>query len=54
MPCGGQGLLVRVVDGILTKKTLKKHNWVVVSNMFHFHPYSLGKISNLTNIFQMG
>ena len=30
-----------------------KHNWVVVSNIFYFHPY-LGKISNLTNIFQMG
>ena len=29
-------------------------NWVVVvSNMFHFHPY-LGKWSNLTNVFQMG
>ena len=28
-------------------------NWVVVSNIFHFHPY-LGKWSNLTNIFQMG
>ena len=27
--------------------------WVVVSNMFYFHPY-LGKISVLTNIFQMG
>ena len=26
---------------------------VVVSNIFYFHPY-LGKISNLTNIFQMG
>ena len=26
---------------------------VVVSNIFDFHPY-LGKISNLTNIFQMG
>ncbi len=25
----------------------------MVSNIFHFHPY-LGKISNLTNIFQMG
>ena len=24
--------------------------WVVVSNIFYFHPY-LGKISNLTNIF---
>ena len=27
--------------------------WVVVSNVFYFHPY-LGKWSNLTNIFQMG
>ena len=30
-----------------------KHNWVVVSNVFYVHPY-LAKISNLTNIFQMG
>ena len=29
------------------------HFWVVVSNMFYFHPY-LGKISILTNIFQRG
>ena len=28
-------------------------NWVVVSNIFYVHPY-LGKISNLTNIFQRG
>ena len=28
-------------------------NWVVVSNIFYFHPY-LGKIPILTNIFQMG
>ena len=27
--------------------------WVVVSNIFYFHPY-LGKWSNLTNIFLMG
>ena len=27
--------------------------WVVVSNIFYFHPY-LGKTSNLTNIFQRG
>ena len=27
--------------------------WVVVSNMFYFHPY-LGKIPILTDIFQMG
>ena len=32
------------------KKTLV---WVVVSNIFYFYHY-LGKISNLTNIFQMG
>ena len=33
---------------------LRKHeHWVVVSNIFYFHPY-LGKISILTNIFQMG
>ena len=31
----------------------RQHDWVVVSNIFYFHPY-LGKISNLTNIFQMG
>ena len=29
------------------------YNWMVVSNMFYFHPY-VGKIPNLTNIFQMG
>ena len=28
-------------------------NWVVVSNIFYFHPY-LGKIRILTNIFQGG
>ena len=28
-------------------------NWVVVSKIFYFHPY-LGKIPNLTNIFQRG
>ncbi len=28
-------------------------HWVVVSNIFYFHPY-LGKIPNLTNIFQRG
>ena len=28
-------------------------NWLVVSKIFYFHPY-LGKIPNLTNIFQRG
>ena len=32
---------------------LPKESWVVVSNIFYFHPY-LGKWSNLTNIFQLG
>ena len=31
----------------------QRNGWVVVSNIFHVHPY-LGKWSNLTNIFQMG
>ena len=31
----------------------KKKHWVVVSNIFYFHHY-LGKIPNLTNIFQRG
>ena len=35
------------------KKSRKKTGWVVVSNMFYFHPY-LGKIPILTNIFQRG
>ena len=30
-----------------------EENYLVVSNISYFHPY-LGKISNLTNIFQMG
>ena len=34
------------------KGVFTKENWVVVSNIFYFHPY-LGKWSNLTNIFQM-
>ena len=32
---------------------LDMQNWLVVSNIFYFHPY-LGKISNLTIIFQLG
>ena len=37
----------------LMKRLLASIYWVVVSNIFHFHPY-LGKWSKLTNIFQMG
>ena len=33
--------------------TYRNYNWVVVSNIFYFHPY-LARWSNLTNIFQMG
>ena len=37
-----------------TSKSKSNSYWVVVSNMFYFHPY-LGKISDLTSIFfQMG
>ena len=32
---------------------LLKNDWVVVSNIFYFHPY-VGKIHILTNIVQMG
>ena len=37
----------------LGMETVQVYNWVVVSNIFYFHPY-LGKIPILTNIFQMG
>ena len=33
-------------------QTIHTYDYVVVSNIFHVHPY-LGKWSNLTNIFQM-
>ena len=45
---GGEGF-----DFWQLRKVITKDNWVVVSNIFYFHPY-LGRISNLTNIFQMG
>jgi len=35
------------------QKSIMNHNWVVVSNMFYFHPY-LGKIPILTDIFFKG
>jgi len=31
----------------------RNQDWMVVSNIFYFHPY-LGKITILTNIFQAG
>ena len=37
----------------VTSKLQCEPNWVVVSNIFYFHPY-LGKIPILTNIFQRG
>ena len=37
----------------LSNEKKDPNSWVVVSNMFYFHPY-LGKWSKLTNIFQMG
>ena len=40
-------------SGIPNNETPSNGNWLVVSNIFYFHPY-LGKIPILTNIFQMG
>ena len=34
-------------------RNMRIKNWVVVSNIFYFHPH-LGKWSKLTNIFQLG
>ena len=41
----------RVLELNLHLSSITK-NWLVVSNIFYFHPY-LGKWSNLTNTFQM-
>ena len=48
-------LLAVSYDGSFSKGSCYNRNlfWVVVSIIFYFQPY-LGKISNLTNIFQMG
>ena len=48
-------LLKMIILGVLRYHHLRKHpyNWVVVSNMFYFHP-CLGKWPKLTNIFQNG
>ena len=35
-----------------TQQEIIKVIWLVVSNVFYFHPY-LGKIPNLTHIFQV-
>ena len=43
-------MLPRVASRILSSSIMI---WVVVSNVFYFHPY-LGKITILTDIFQMG
>ena len=40
-------------QGIYKINSNNDNNWVVVSNIFYFHPY-LGKIPILTNIFQRG
>ena len=52
-------LHVELEPGVSGSSDPKKHlsvkidSWVVVSNIFYFHPY-LGKIPILTNIVQMG
>ena len=53
-----QNLIGHGSNGLLSRNTVllqnkANSNWLVVSNIFYFHPY-LGKWSNLTNIFQMG
>ena len=48
-----KNLASRKQVGGANEGSIKYPIWVVVSNIFYFHPY-LGKISNLTNIFQMG
>ena len=41
------------LEGTQVGETNHQDDWLVVSNMFYFHPY-LGKIPILTYIFQMG
>ena len=41
------------VDDHCRSQLIINDGWVVVSDIFNFHPY-LGKIPNLTNIFQRG
>ena len=50
---GGLKLSELISDAQKTLGAIQGYNWVVVSNIFNFHPY-LGKIPILTNIFQMG
>ena len=45
------GLVVSSWNHDISREVHK--SWLVVSNIFYFHPY-LGKISDLTNIFQIG
>ena len=47
------GKASRATKGGLFKEKPFYHYWLVVSNIFYFHPY-LGKVSILTNIFQTG
>ena len=44
---------VAVDPGVYGIRRFRSQDWVMVSNIFHFHPY-LGKIPILTNIFQLG
>ena len=53
--CQGVACWLRDSDGVKNHRyqRCQKVYWVVVSNIFYFHPY-LGKISNLTDIIQKG
>ena len=42
-----------VKNAAFSDSLIRKSNWLVVSKIFHFHPY-LGKIPILTNIVQSG
>ena len=64
IPVAGHGHITEILSSILaiqSKVFPFRHqnnfgslqNWVVVSNIFYFHPF-LEKWSNLTNVFQMG
>ena len=48
-----KGKIIQVHKAMFLKRAAQLPTWVVVSNMFYFHPY-LGKIPNLTNMFLRG
>ena len=49
----GQSKMINLTGHSWHRLVYSMYYWVVVLNMFYFHPY-LGRWSNWTNIFQMG